>query len=1469
MVGVGVAAPAAAAPGAPGEEEEVEEVVPPAQPAVPLRQLLSTILEAVAAAGEFGASSRRATEEELRGLRAVFPQVREVIFDSRAEAVPAPEEAGAVYRWLATRKDDTEAFTWYRPVLISEVLEPEVEELPGQLVTFYSAEAPAWLGNPEDVGDLLRAAGRELAEHEIEPAVPVEREEMGARQPRIKRAPLAPTARQRELHNLTHTRFRTWCRACASGRGRRAPHVTRGRDGEPRGHEVSADFWYLRKRQNKLVVEPEDEDEVDDPREPTAADQAAEMAFAGVGAAEGAEAPADFVRRPCLVLWEAKERALASFMLPCKALSNPFALRTCVRTIDEEWGLAGERVVLRGDGEPALQALLKAVAARRQGPSPVEVSPPGDHAANGAAEQGVRLAQGYARTLLAGLAIQQGVDDLPANSMLVPWAVRHGGWLYTRFAERHDGGTAWEGLHQKAYRGALAEFGEKVLHLRPDADRGSKLAQRFAPGLFLGREERTGRYLIATPKGVVRSEQFMRLPVEEAFDRGFLEALHGVPWDTAGQLGLSPDEAEEEPAAPAAVPAELPAPRARAREEPGSRRPKLDRGVLKKFGATVGCAGCTFVQGKGPQRPHTGACRTRLEGRIVREKEEELREALERENALDPDHAQDAAQEEDQEQLEEVPAAGSDARHLEVVPGTEPPAAEQEEAEAREMHRLLTLAGQHAAAKKREREEEVAQRDQRTREALADQRLGRSEVRLAPLEELEEAMASPGATRNGAAARSAASSASAAPGGAAASSSGTAPGGAAASSGSSGPASAPAAPSPPRGEKRDTQSWLDAAAEKIRRTGAVWRPEVAQGEMAAAGLGEPEGSFGCLFARSASAVETFLVAAVRPVEADLSEQSLLAALVGQELARPVYDGASGVLLDPALVRAGRTEEIGWADKLHVWDKVPRSAALRAGKKVIGTKWLDINKGDALSPNVRSRLVAKELRAFAPWIPQEDLFAATPPGAALNLLLSTMVTRKSLKGPGRAGGKPYKMAFLDVRRAFFRAAATETVFIELPEEALAPGERKGEVVGLLRASMYGTRSAAKNWQIQLGKDMVGLGFRQARSSPCVFRHRELDARLVVHGDDLWLLGDGDALENLLPRLYATYELKSEGVLGPDPEDAKAVRSLNKLIRFLPDVGIEIEADPRHGEIVVGELGLGQAGSKSAGTPGSKALDHAEGANPELITSPTEVTAYRGMAARGLYLSQDRPELRFATKEIARYMQRPTAGNLASLKRLARFLAGRPRLVTVYRYQGDFVEPRAYPGLPWAQGRPLALYAAVDSNWADCRDSRRSTSGGAMRHGDHLLGTWCVTQAIQALSSGEAEFYALLKGSVESLGLSAVAEELDLDFAAPRVGSDASAARGMAARHGLGKVKHLELKHLWVQEAVRAKRIVVVKEFTDTNLADLMTKHLPEAAMLAHLTTAGCEFREGRPQGAPILDEGAVQQRIAMVMLGAAE
>ncbi len=102
--------------------------------------------------------------------------------------------------------------------------------------------------------------------------------------------------------------------------------------------------------------------------------------------------------------------------------------------------------------------------------------------------------------------------------------------------------------------------------------------------------------------------------------------------------------------------------------------------------------------------------------------------------------------------------------------------------------------------------------------------------------------------------------------------------------------------------------------------------------------------------------------------------------------------------------------------------------------------------------------------------------------------------------------------------------------------------------------------------------------------------------------------------------------------------------------------------------------------------------------------------------------------------------------------------------------------------------------------------------------------------------------------------------------PRVGTDSTAAKGAASRHGLGKLKHLELEHLWIQELVRARRVVQVKEASETDFADLMTKHLEQERMTALLKLGGYELRGGRPDGAPKLAKGAVEQRIALVLLG---
>ena len=66
------------------------------------------------------------------------------------------------------------------------------------------------------------------------------------------------------------------------------------------------------------------------------------------------------------------------------------------------------------------------------------------------------------------------------------------------------------------------------------------------------------------------------------------------------------------------------------------------------------------------------------------------------------------------------------------------------------------------------------------------------------------------------------------------------------------------------------------------------------------------------------------------------------------------------------------------------------------------------------------------------------------------------------------------------------------------------------------------------------------------------------------------------------------------------------------------------------------------------------------------------------------------------------------------------------------------------IPFGDHLPTVIKVFVDSNWAGCRKSRKPTSGGIIFFGDVAVRAWSGNQAVIALSSGEAEYYAALKG-----------------------------------------------------------------------------------------------------------------------------
>ena len=128
---------------------------------------------------------------------------------------------------------------------------------------------------------------------------------------------------------------------------------------------------------------------------------------------------------------------------------------------------------------------------------------------------------------------------------------------------------------------------------------------------------------------------------------------------------------------------------------------------------------------------------------------------------------------------------------------------------------------------------------------------------------------------------------------------------------------------------------------------------------------------------------------------------------------------------------------------------------------------------------------------------------------------------------------------------------------------------------------------------------------------------------------------------------------------------------------------------------------------------------------------------------------------------------------------------------------------------------------DSDWAGCLRTRKSTSGGVLTFQGGILKTWSSTQASIAQSSGEAEYYALVRAASESLGMQSLMRDMGWD-AKIRLLVDSSAAKSIASRTGLGKPRHLEIKFLWLQEAVRRKKVVLSKVRGGVNPADVLTK-----------------------------------------------
>ena len=537
-----------------------------------------------------------------------------------------------------------------------------------------------------------------------------------------------------------------------------------------------------------------------------------------------------------------------------------------------------------------------------------------------------------------------------------------------------------------------------------------------------------------------------------------------------------------------------------------------------------------------------------------------------------------------------------------------------------------------------------------------------------------------------------------------------------------------------------------------------------------------------------------------------------------------YDQYTGMELDPEGVRAARQDEMDFAKKLEAFEPRPLAEAWeKMGRRPFGVRWIDSNKGDAKRPELRSRMVVQETRRTST-IAIEDIASvtsSTPPLEVVRLFCSLMM---SMTG---AGGEPLVMQFLDVSRAHPHCKSLrDDFYVQVPAEM---GLEEGMCL-LVKRSWYGMRDAGQAFEFAVRDNFVSNEFRQGMFSPCVYRHDKRMLLYFVHGDDYVGIGVRSDVDWYLERVRERFIIKERGVLGPG--GVNEMRILNRVISYFPAGAgtpemITYEADQRHADLLVTAYGL-DGNSNPKKVPWDKPSFMTKNPMAGPMLGGERLQAFRSACMRCLFLAIDRPDIQFVAKEISRAMANPTVNADETLKGVARYLVGHPRVVWRYPRQ-------AWPG---------KILGMTDSNWAACPVTRKSTSATYLAFGAHPVYTASSTQTILALSSGEAEFYAAVRCACRTIGLKSLMADFDLAVEADIV-TDSSACKGLASRRGAGKVRHIHCPALWLQHAIARRQLAIVKRAGKDLPPDIGTKaSITADAMWRLLGSYGVVLEKGR-------------------------
>jgi hypothetical protein len=410
---------------------------------------------------------------------------------------------------------------------------------------------------------------------------------------------------------------------------------------------------------------------------------------------------------------------------------------------------------------------------------------------------------------------------------------------------------------------------------------------------------------------------------------------------------------------------------------------------------------------------------------------------------------------------------------------------------------------------------------------------------------------------------------------------------------------------------------------------------------------------------------------------------------------------------------------------------------------------------------------------------------------------------------------YHMRTTDMTQAFLNSDAKKAIFVRLPK-----GLEKGNTHCLrLLKMLYGLRSSPKAWMDTLSACLVNeLGFQTCPEDPCLLRRIDDDGDEIVvevYVDDCkWGSKSIPKLQMVIDQLSHFFKLTDDKTISTYL-GLRYTQSVDKNGDAVLKVDQTAYIDTMVDRFQLGDEELYRSTSTPLPNVTGKTLEESLGNIRPEDTAWAAQHGYSVIIGSLIHaMVHTRPDIAYAVSILSRAMSNPEPYHWKGAQYVLRYLRHTRELGLQYR-QGEM---KKHAG--------SLLMAAVDSSFADCDSTARSTSGYVIWFGCSPLEWECKRQPLVTMSTMESEYVAASKCVNGIKALDKLLTWFRLKRENPTVvHEDNSACIAVAANPvHKSRTRHIAIRYHNVRDACTDKTVFLQQVWTGHQVADIFTKAL---------------------------------------------